>query len=527
MKMRWMTSAFLAVAMVACGNPDGTNHGGRPGTDSHEHPAADDGSWTVTAWGEHFELFPEIDALVAGETASAYVHVTRLDGFAPVTDGTVTVVLGDASGHEERFSRSGSHRPGIFVVEIAPRGQGQRELRFELDVEGVKETIPGGTVRVGTAESPGGLVTAAHQLPPLNGSEGIAFLKEQQWRTDFATAWVRTAALNTYVTGTARVEPPSGGAVVLTAPVDGFVQGQSWPYPGKRISKGDMVLSLIPATSTGRSLAELESVVREVEAYSEAADARVLRLERLLERQAVSRREVEQARAEATALRARLEAAQQELDAAEAGRRGRQGVPGLAIGSPFRGRVAKVMVSPGEHVAAGATLVRLVTERPVWARVALTPEDAGRLGDRISGLILDMGASVPPIQLPPEDLRMVAVAPEVDVGSGTVEALIEISRTVDELRPGLIATAQILLPAMVEGTVLPDSAVIDDAGVTVVYVQLDGESFARREVDARHRLGDRLLVEGLLPGERVVTTGGAAIRRASMMASGEAQGHVH
>jgi hypothetical protein len=74
---------------------------------------------------------------------------------------------------------------------------------------------------------------------------------------------------------------------------------------------------------------------------------------------------------------------------------------------------------------------------------------------------------------------------------------------------------------------LPDSAVVDDAGESVVYVQLDGESFSRREVVVRHRQGDELLVEGVLPGERVVTLGGAAIRRASLMASGEAQGHVH
>ena len=60
-----------------------------------------------------------------------------------------------------------------------------------------------------------------------------------------------------------------------------------------------------------------------------------------------------------------------------------------------------------------------------------------------------------------------------------------------------------------------------------VYVQVDGESFSRREVVVRHRQGNELLVEGVLPGERVVTLGGAAIRRASLMASGETQGHVH
>jgi hypothetical protein len=69
--------------------------------------------------------------------------------------------------------------------------------------------------------------------------------------------------------------------------------------------------------------------------------------------------------------------------------------------------------------------------------------------------------------------------------------------------------------------------VVDDAGESVVYIQLDGESFSRREVSVRHRRGDLLLIEGVLPGERVVTVGGAAIRRASLMASGEAQGHVH
>jgi len=98
---------------------------------------------------------------------------------------------------------------------------------------------------------------------------------------------------------------------------------------------------------------------------------------------------------------------------------------------------------------------------------------------------------------------------------------------VDELKPGLRATAQILLPGEVEGMLLPDSAVVDDAGVSVVYIQLEGETFSRRVVGVKHRQGDLVLVEGVLPGERVVTVGGAAIRRASLLASGSVEGHVH
>jgi len=519
MKKRLVMFVCIAAALVACGRDHGP--------DGHIHGEAETESWAVTAWGEHFGLFPEFDALVSGETAGCHFHVTVLDGFSPATEGSVTVVLREPSGREERFSTTEVVRPGIFLLEVRPGDPGERELGFEIEVDGVRETIAGGTVLIGTPEEPGGLVAPPFDPPSGGGGEAVDFLLEQQWSTGFASEWVTTGSLHVAVAGTARIEPPSGGEVVLTAPVDGVVRAVTWPYTGQEVASGETLLSLIPTTNTQRSLAELEASVSEIEALNEAAVARVQRLESLLEREAVSRREVEQARAKATGLRARLEAARAELEAAEAGRRGRQGVTGLGIGSPFVGRVAEVVVSPGEHVSAGTALLRMVRERPVWARVALTPGDARRLSGQVRGLVLDIGASIDPMMVPEDDLRLVAVAPEVNSLSGTVEALIEISRSVDELKPGLVATAQILLPDQIEGIVLPDSAVIDDAGESIVYVQLDGESFSRREVEVLHRQGDDLLVEGVLPGERVVTLGGAAIRRASLMASGEAQGHVH
>ena len=74
---------------------------------------------------------------------------------------------------------------------------------------------------------------------------------------------------------------------------------------------------------------------------------------------------------------------------------------------------------------------------------------------------------------------------------------------------------------------MPASALVDDGGVAVVYLQLSGESFVRQEVHVLERQGDRLLVDRLVPGQRLVERGGEAIRRSSLMASGEAQGHVH
>jgi RND family efflux transporter MFP subunit len=267
--------------------------------------------------------------------------------------------------------------------------------------------------------------------------------------------------------------------------------------------------------------------VHELEALSSAATARAERLEALLAKQAVSQREVEQARADATVLGARLQAGRDALAASDAGRTGRGGVSGLEITAPFAGRVAETLVSPGQQVAAGTALLRVVRERPVWVRVAVTPDDSGRLQDGIAGLILDTGGSAEAVEIITDDLRLVAVAPEVDPRAGTVEVLVEVDRSVDQLKPGLRATAQVLLPGEIDGMLLPDSAVVDDAGVSVVYIQLDGETFARRMISVEHRQADLVLVDGVLAGERVVTVGGAAIRRASLLASGSVEGHVH
>ncbi len=510
-------AALAVAALVACKDPQ---------TQDPASDAAEAEPWAVTAWAQHFELFPEIDPLVAGQVAGAHVHVTVLKGFQAATEGSVTVVLTSPKGVEEHFNSIVAVRPGIFNVEILPATTGERQLHFLIEVDGVRETIPGGTVRVGTEDAPGGLVEPAHALPQVAGGETVDFLKEQQWRTGFATQWAQMGALRSSVTGPARVQPPSGGEVVLTAPVDGVVRASDWPFTGQSVAASTSLLSLIPTTSA-RSLAEIEASVQELQALADVATARCERLERLIEREAVSQRDVEEARARATGLGARLAAEKTNLAATEAGRRGSAGAASLAIAAPFAGRVAEVLVSPGEHVSAGATLVRVIRERPVWLRVALTPADVATLGDGIVGVVLNTGASAPRSEVPQDQLRLVAVAPEVDPGSGTVETLIAVDRSVDQLRPGLRATAEILLAGEIAGIVLPDSALIDDAGVPVMYVQLGGESFSRREVEVLHRQGELVMVNGVRPGERVVILGGAAIRRASLLASGPVEGHVH
>ena len=78
------------------------------------------------------------------------------------------------------------------------------------------------------------------------------------------------------------------------------------------------------------------------------------------------------------------------------------------------------------------------------------------------------------------------------------------------------------------GPAIPESAVVDDGGRPVVFVQLGGESFERRPVQLGSREhGYVHVLEGVAPGERIVHRGAYLVRLAAMSTTIPAHGHVH
>ena len=546
------TLALLALVLVGCGDDgDAHSHSG-DGHHDDDHAGEDhagDGhaaaSWSVTAWGEGYEIFAEAPALTAGEAASVHTHVTRLDGFAPLGEGRVEVVLRDPVSRDlrdESFPATRAQRPGVFDVQVTPGDSGERELVFRVAGPAGSEEIPTGAVRIGEADWPGRLLRAPAPRGAADGGEPVEFLKEEQWSSDFATAWVRRGGLRESARGLARLRPPAGGDVAVTAPLDAVVRpagagggaGSAWPYPGMEVAAGQPLFRLLPRVSAQRSLAELESRVTVLATDLEAARARRERLEGLLEVEAVSRREVEEALARQRGLEANLEAARSDLASARSARSGGGGGDTVLLSAPIDGRVAAVAASPGASVSAGEALARVVRTDPVWVEVSLSPEAANRVGaslgssdggDGPGGLILASGDG-PPLRLPAERVRLVSVAPEADAATGRVPVLVEVSGGVG-LSLGTVVDAEVLLGGSRPGVVVPTTALVDDGGVPVVYLQLAGERFVRQEVEVALRQGAEALVEGLRPGQRLVTRGGEAIRRATLMETGGGHGHVH
>lgn len=504
------------LVLVGCAGP--------PAADT---PSGSTESWSVTAWGDRFEIFPEVNVLVAGQAAVAHTHVTRLSDFSPVAEARVEIVLVGAGG-EQVFGADRTDRPGIFAIEMVPHETGEADVLFRVhDTEGTEE-IRGGRVAIGTSENPGSVVRAPAPRGGSDGGEALSFLKEQQWKSAFETAWVREDRLAQSVSGLATIRPPAGGESTITSPMDGVVQPADsgrWPFVGLRAERGSSLFRVVPLVAPERSLAALRAELSTLTTELQSARARLARLQELMELGATSDREVEQARVRVDTLEARHEAATRDLEAARSAREGGSSSGALNLKAPFAGEVAAVGTTPGATVSAGDALARLVKTDVVWVEVAVAPDGARRLAKSgVRGLVLDDPESESArIE---EGLSLVSIAPELSPRTGTITVLLEVPHSTG-FALGSTVSAQILSTEERSGIVVPASALVDDGGVPVVYLQLSGESFVRQEVTVLERQGDRVLVDHLLPGQRLVTRGGDAIRRSSLMASGEAHGHVH
>jgi len=496
--------------------------GCRAGDPKHEGTSAAPEVWSVTAWGERYEVFAETGPLVAGTTATSNAHVTVLAGFAPLKQGSVSLVLRGAGGPEQVFRQERPKRDGIYPIELMPRAEGTFDLVFRIDSAAGAEDLAAGRVRIGSAASPGARI--GQDSAAAGG--GVSFLKEQQWRTDFATAWVREGTLAESVEGPAQVKPSGGGEVVLTAALDASVASSPWPHVGADVSADGIVFRLVPRV-TGRSLPELRADTSSLEGEVDVARRRVERLVELLRVEATSQAELERARATVSGLEGRLASARGGVAVATNLAEGRDPATIVAVRAPWAGRVAELSVSPGQTVAAGAPLGRLVRIRPLWIVVALRPEAASRAHAAPTGLFLKRPGQQTPLEVSARDLRLVSSSPEVDPRTASVSVILEVNRSASDLPLGSTVAAELLLPGEKRGIVVPLSALLDDSGTTVAYVQFAGESFGRREVRVLHRLGNEALVDGLRPGERLVTLGGSAVRRSSLLSAGAPEGHVH
>lgn len=480
---------------------------------------------SVTVWTGKSELFMEYEPPVKGREGKFAAHVTALTGFKAVTEGQFELTLTMADGEVLTSRASAPSSPGIFRALLRPTKPGKCTLAVRLFGPQVEDALDAGPCEVFADEA---AATAAYADEAEPG--GIAFLKEQQWKTEFATVEVAERELQTSVQANGEIRPVAGKEARLTAPTTGRVTlATPTPIVGMAVKAGQVLATIAPRLSAGGDRSSLDAEVQAARAELETARAQHARAERLFKEQAVPERQVEEAKARAEVAAARLSAAQGRLDQYAAGASGSAGAGQNAfqLRAPFAGTLVASTPTSGESVEEGKLLFTVIDLERVWLEARVFEPDIPRV-EGARGAWFTVEGYEQPFVVGEKNGRLVTLGRVIDPHSRTVPIIFELENPEGRLRIGQYARVSVATGAVTRGLAVPESALVDEGGKAVVFVQAEGERFERRVLTLGPRaLGWVGVREGLVAGEHVVTRGAYEIKLTAASGAIPQHGHVH
>lgn len=501
---RVLRIAFVAVLVVGCAGQASESHSG------HEH--AGEPTVSVTERSDETELFFERPQMVAGHKSAPWaIHVTRLDGYRPLTEGALTLRFRRPDGAAYVHELDAPAEPGLFTPQPTIPEPGTFRLFMIVEGNQVRDTIEVGDLTV--------YETAADAPPPASESPDISYSKEQQWKTTFAVARAQERSVQRSIEASGTVEPVPGQYAKVSAPVSGLTPAEAnldMPAPGDRVRKGEVLAHLSPSGGDG-SYADLKGRVERLE-------REVNRAERLVEAEAIPEKRLVEARHALELARAGLDAMGETSGAtdAEPSAAGTTSDFNYRLRSPIGGQVQERHLAPGSRVEVGEVLYTVVDPSRVWVRVQVPAEHASVL-EGVSGGLFTVEGSAEVYRAS----RVVSTGATIDPDTRTLPVRLAASNPDGALKIGMRADVRLLLDESETGVTIPNAAIQTEDGAPVAYVQTGGESFERRPLQLGPTDGTHtLIMRGVQAGEHVVTTGAYQVYLASL-GSSETAGHGH
>ncbi len=473
---------------------------------------------SVTLWTSKSELFMEYPALAVGKEANFAVHLTWLNDFSAVTEGTLQLNFTSITGETISTQSDKPASPGIFRPKILFQHPGiyslQMILRGKMIDTLIVDTIP---VYQSYEEIP----TESDIAPETE--QLISFLKEQQWKIDFKTERVVRKKMSGAIRATGDIQPKKTFDVVISAPFSGILLSEhnsSIPDIGKTVAKGEQIAVLTPAAQSPDGAENFSQLFAQAESEKQLAQSDFDRIQQLYEKQQVSQKEFQEAKA-------RLKTANAVFNSLSRISAGTDNSGSFTISSPITGTIAATYFTLGKQLTAGEPMFRILNTSKVWLHINVSLSGIEKLNKPKRVEFRATGYSSL-FQINEQNSRLISVGNIVDDRTRTLPIVFEVDNTRLQLRLGMFVDAWIKTGKEETVLAIPESALIEDEGRFSVYVHVEGESFAKREVTIGSR--DKGLIEiisGVTEGERVVTIGAYQIRLASLSTQLPSHGHEH
>jgi multidrug efflux system membrane fusion protein len=270
---------------------------------------------------------------------------------------------------------------------------------------------------------------------------------------------------------------------------------------GARVRAGQVLFQIDPRPFQ----AEVDRLAAEADrarAKAQLAGADSDRGQRLLAQEAIAKEEAERLSAEAHSAKA-------ELGAAEAGLRAAQlNLSFTRVVSPIDGRVSRALITRGNLVSPADLLTTVVSDGPIYATfntdeqtyLKYAKAQRGGEGPVYMGLMTEQGF--------PHQGKLQFLDNAVDVRSGTISGRAVFDNADGGFTPGLFARVRLVSRDTQSVAVVPEQALGTDLGKRYVLVLGPGNHVEYRSVALGRGVGQsRIILSGLKPGDRVVTTG--------------------
>lgn len=512
----WSGTAALALiltilALAGCNGSDEAAHSHDQGTEATGGEPV-----VLTDYTALTELFVEFPPLVVGQTSRFAAHITRLTDFQPMRAGCLDVVLEQQGRTVARFRVNEPARAGLFTPEVTPREAGEFRLLVRVQGEGMETEHDLGVFRV--YDSP-----QAARVTVARPQDDISYLKEQQWTDLFATELAVERPLRPSVLGFATVAAPANAGAELRAPAEGHIAHRELALAGDRVEAGDVLGFVVPRLGSETDFGRLRVDLEQARSTLALARRDVERLEPLFEQGAVAERRLIEARERVEVAQAAFEAARARLQQYEQG----DGDAGIALRSPVDGEVIEVTARPGAFVRGGDRVFRVASPDRRWLEVRLPERFAGDIS-RASGVWLQGNDGSAVVLDEASGARIVQTEAAVHPVTRTVGVTIDYPSASGPRLIGAHLPAHVFVAEALSSLAVPRSAVIEDGGRDVVYVQTGGETFARRPVTLGTIDGDYVeVLSGVSAGEHVVSKGAYSVRLAAAGGNEVGHGHAH
>ncbi len=205
------------------------------------------------------------------------------------------------------------------------------------------------------------------------------------------------------------------------------------------------------------------------------------------------------ARAAAAEAKSSLDLALQDLEYSE-------------VRSLITGTINTKGVSTGQYVTLGSPLASIVDESKLKLRFKVSESESVKIAAVLGG---DRRVSFAVRPLPGKTFQaeLLHISPQANSQTRTVECLAVVGNPGSVLKPGFFATVRAVVDTHEKAVVVPDSAVLPTDRGFVAFVVKDGKA-RQRSVRAGLfvREGVVEILEGLVPGDRLVVSGAAALR---------------